>query len=177
MQPLQNHSQPLQKIVVMGVAGCGKSTLGLALANALSARFIEGDDLHSPAAVEKMRAGLSLTDADREPWLQRIGQELATATASVCVSCSALKRRYRDALRASEPQLRFVYVAISEQDASARVTSRLEHYMPQGLVRSQFLALEVPSGELQTLHINANDSTNTQQDLVLQWLQRPSLVI
>ena len=161
------------RIVAMGVAGSGKSTLGKAVADALGCRFIEGDDYHLPDSQRKMREGIALTDADREPWLDRIGELLAgEGGAGLVVSCSALKRRYRDRLRARVPDLRFVFVDISREEAARRVASRPAHLFPTSLVASQFEALESPLGEAGVLAVPATEATERQVGDVLRWLGR-----
>jgi gluconokinase len=134
-------------IVVMGVSGAGKTTVGRMLAQAMDAEFIDGDDLHSEAARAKMAAGGALTDEDRWPWLDRVGSALARGERTI-VACSALRRAYRDRLRAvAGPDLRFVYLDADPETMRARVAGRRGHYMPASLVDSQFAALEPPNGE------------------------------
>ena len=136
-----------RQIVVMGVSGCGKSTVGELLAQQLGAEFIEGDSLHPASNVAKMAAGAPLTDADREGWLQTIAARLGAAHGDergLVASCSALKRAYRDTLRASAPELRFVYLQGDFDLLGARVAGRSGHYMPASLLASQFAALEEP---------------------------------
>jgi carbohydrate kinase (thermoresistant glucokinase family) len=134
-------------VIVMGVSGSGKTTVGRALAKAMDARFVDGDDLHSDDARGKMAAGHALIDADRWPWLDRIGAELVRGPRAI-IACSALKRAYRDRLRgAAGPALRFVYLAADREAMRARVASRKGHYMPASLVDSQFASLEPPDGE------------------------------
>jgi gluconokinase len=161
----------VHKIDVMGVAGCGKSTLARALAVALGCGFVEGDDHHLPESQRKMHAGIALTDADREPWLDRLAALLASdPDTGLVLSCSALKRRYRDRLRDGVPGLRFVYVEISPQDAAVRVASRPAHLFPASLVASQFEALESPLDEAGVLAVAATEPTERQLDAVLRWL-------
>lgn len=134
----------------MGVSGCGKSTVGALLAHQLSAEFVEGDSLHPTSNVEKMAAGTPLTDADREGWLQTIAAQLGAAHdagRSLVVSCSALKRAYRDTLRASAPDLRLVYLQGDFDLLGARVAARSGHYMPASLLASQFAALQEPTAD------------------------------
>jgi len=134
----------------MGVSGCGKSTVGALLAQRLGAEFVEGDSLHPPSNVEKMAAGTPLTDTDREGWLQTIAVQLGTAHTdgrSLVVSCSALKRAYRDTLRASAPDLRFVYLQGDFDLLGARIAARSGHYMPASLLASQFAALQEPTAD------------------------------
>ena len=143
----------------MGVSGAGKTTVGRSLAAALDGVFIDGDDLHSEAARAKMRAGEALTDADRWPWLDRIGAALAAGLSAgrpTVVACSALKRAYRDRLRAAAgPDLRFVYLAAGREAMRRRVARRRNHYMPAALVDSQFAALEPPAGEPDAIEVSA----------------------
>ncbi len=138
-------------IVVMGVSGAGKTTVGLRLAKAVGADFVDGDDLHTAGARAKMASGEALSDADRWPWLDRVGGALAEALAqgkSRIVACSALRRAYRDRLRAAAgPKLRFVYLEAAPEEMRVRVAGRRDHYMPASLVASQFAALEPPDGE------------------------------
>jgi gluconokinase len=135
------------RLVIMGVTGCGKSTVGEALAGRLGVDYRDGDDLHPPENVEKMRAGMPLADADRWPWLDRVAGALREG-APVIVGCSALKRAYRDRIRdgAGEP-VRFVHLAGSRELIAGRMAQRRGHYMPLSLLDSQFAALEAPGPE------------------------------
>lgn len=133
------------RIVVMGVAGSGKSTVGEALAGRLGARFVDGDSLHPAANVAKMAAGTPLDDDDRWPWLARVRAELRTG-APVVIACSALKRRYRDLLRHAEGVC-FVYLDLTLDAAHARAAAREGHFMSAAMVESQFAALERPAAE------------------------------
>jgi gluconokinase len=160
----------MHKLIVMGVSGCGKSTLAMALAQALSARLIEGDEHHLPQSQAKMNAGIALTDADREPWLDALGAMLASSAESVVLSCSALRRRYRDRLRAAAPGSRFVYMAISREAAQARVALRSEHFFPASLVASQFDALEPPITEADVISVDAEADLTVSLAAVLGWL-------
>ncbi|MDW6020597.1 gluconokinase [Mesorhizobium sp. BAC0120] len=134
-------------VVVMGVAGCGKTVVGEGLATALGWRFIEGDRLHPQANVERMSAGLPLTDAHRWSWLDAIGMQIAEAgrdgVGSVA-ACSALKRVYRDGLRSHDGRILFIYLDIDKATAAARVAARKGHFMPASLIDSQFADLEPP---------------------------------
>jgi carbohydrate kinase (thermoresistant glucokinase family) len=130
-------------IVVMGVSGSGKSTVGAVLAEELSVPFIDGDDLHPVANVNKMAAGQPLTDDDRWPWLESVGQALAAAsTTGLVVACSALRRVYRDAIANEAPGVRFVLLDGSREILAARLGSRSEHFMPASLLDSQLATLE-----------------------------------
>jgi gluconokinase len=143
-------------IIIMGVSGAGKTTVGVKLAEALGAHFIDGDDLHTPEARAKMGAGHALTDEDRWPWLDRIGDRLA-ADSQTIIACSALKRIYRDRIRARVgPALRFVYLVADPDEMRARVAARHGHYMPASLVDSQFAALEPPTGESDVIELSAD---------------------
>ncbi|WP_245749389.1 gluconokinase [Gemmobacter aquatilis] len=133
------------RVVVMGVSGCGKSTLGRVLASALGARFVDADDLHPAENIAKMAAGQPLDDADRVPWLDRCAAALAAGP--VVLACSALKRRYRDRLRVAAPDLRLIHLAAPQTLLAGRLVARTGHFMPAGLLASQFAALEVPDGE------------------------------
>ena len=131
--------------VVMGVSGCGKSEVGHQLAAALKVRFLEGDDYHSTANVAKMAAGTPLHDADRAGWLLRLQGEIAAARASgqgLVLACSALKRRYRDLLRAGDPGLVFVHLQGDRELIAKRMHSRPGHFMPPALLDSQLRDLE-----------------------------------
>ncbi len=134
----------MQRIVIMGVSGCGKSSVGAALSGALGIPYRDGDDLHPPANVAKMRAGEALTDADRWPWLDRVAGELARL-APVIVGCSALRRSYRDRIRAGAGgPVCFVHLAGSREVIAARMAARSGHFMPTSLLDSQFATLEPP---------------------------------
>jgi gluconokinase len=136
-----------RRVVIMGVSGCGKSSVGAGLAARLGLNYRDGDDLHPPENVAKMRAGMPLTDADRWPWLDRVGQVLL-AEAPVIVGCSALKRAYRDRIRtAAGGPVTFVHLAGSQEVIAARMALRQGHYMPLSLLDSQFAALEPPAAE------------------------------
>ena len=133
------------RVVVMGVAGSGKTTVGSALAERLGASFVDADSLHSPASVEKMAAGIGLTDDDRWPWLARLRATLR-AEGSTVVTCSALKRTYRDMLRHA-PGVRFVFLDVSAAVALERTETREGHFMRSGMLAGQFEALERPTAD------------------------------
>jgi gluconokinase len=134
-------------IVVMGVAGSGKTSVGQAAADAIGVPLIEGDAFHSAENVAKMRSGHPLDDADRAGWLDRLADELAAHPGGAVLACSALKRAYRDRLRRAVPDLRFAFLALTREQALERVAARSGHYMPPSLVDSQFKTLESPIGE------------------------------
>jgi gluconokinase len=142
-------------VVVMGVSGSGKSTVGAAIAASLGLPFIDGDSLHSPESIAKMRAGTALQDEDRWPWLDRIGASLADAgrwPAGVVIACSALRRSYRDRIRAAAPGARFVFLAGTKALISARMADRSGHYMPGTLLDSQLRTLELPGPDEADVH-------------------------
>ncbi|WP_396435933.1 gluconokinase [Limnohabitans sp.] len=167
-------SSPALRLIVMGVSGCGKSTLAQALAEHLGLDMVDGDDLHLPASVAKMRAGIALQDADRWPWLDRIGAYLAQSCAAEhprgrVVACSALKRVYRDRIRAQAGALCFVFLDGDFDLIEQRLQQRVGHYMQPGLLHSQFQTLEKPqSDETDVIHLPI---TANVQGMVLQALQ------
>ncbi|MEI8145139.1 MAG: gluconokinase [Alphaproteobacteria bacterium] len=136
---------PVTSIIVMGVSGCGKSTIGRGLAEALHWPFRDGDEFHPPANVAKMSAGTPLTDADRWPWLDRIGDFIDQTTAShahAVIACSALKRSYRDRLSAGGRAVHFAHLQGTFDLIAGRMAARRDHFMPTTLLKSQFATLE-----------------------------------
>ena len=126
----------MHKLIVMGVSGCGKSTLGAGIATALECPLIEGDDHHLPESKAKMRKGIALQDSDREPWLDRLAELMSAHSGDVVLTCSALKRRYRDRLRARVPGIKFVFIDIDEAQA------------PSACARARGISLPIqPRGE------------------------------
>ncbi|MFT4269284.1 MAG: gluconokinase [Xenophilus sp.] len=156
-------------LVVMGVSGCGKSSLGQVLAAELGLPLVEGDDFHPEANIRKMSSGIALDDADRAGWLARLGEELAVRPGGAVLTCSALKRAYRDRLRAAVPVLRFVYMRIGRDEALARVRART-HFFSASLVDSQFQTLEPPEGEPDMLAVRATDAMSGLCAQVRHWL-------
>lgn len=140
----------------MGVCGCGKTVIGRQVAERLGYNFVEGDEYHPPGNVAKMRAGIPLTDDDRRPWLQALADRIAAAGAEgagLVVSCSALKRRYRDILRGAGVPVHFVHLAGTPALIAQRMAGRTGHFMPASLIDSQFAALEPPdAGESAETH-------------------------
>jgi gluconokinase len=132
------------RIIIMGVSGCGKSSVGEGLSVQLGIPYRDGDDLHPPANVDKMRAGVPLTDDDRWPWLDRVASVLERE-APIIIGCSALRRVYRDRLRkgAGGP-VQFIHLTGSRDLIAGRMAARTGHYMPPSLLDSQFAALEPP---------------------------------
>jgi gluconokinase len=160
-------------IVIMGVAGCGKSHIGSALAASEGWPLIEGDDFHSAESRRKMSEGIPLTDADREGWLAQLGRMLAQAPGPVVLTCSALKRRYREQLRAASPGLRFVFLQISREESLSRVASRASsHFFPVKLVDNQFATLESPVDEPLTLPLDATLPVDELQRRISAWLRQ-----
>jgi len=165
-------------LVVMGVSGCGKSTVGAQLAHALGVGFVEGDDFHPPRNVALMAAGTPLTDADRQGWLQTLAGELHRAQAQgrgLVLSCSALKRAYRDLLRAPVPGLLFVHLHVDAELLATRVSTRAHRYMPASLLASQLATLEAPGPDENALTVDASETAEHIVQTVLQRLvARPS---
>lgn len=143
---MRTHPLAINRIVVMGVSGCGKSTVGLTLAGRMGGDFVDADDLHSADAIEKMASVRPLDDEDRYPWLDRVGERLARPPApdrSVIVACSALRREYRDRLRvAAGAPIVFVHLAGDLLLLEERVRERAGHFMPSSLLVSQLDTLE-----------------------------------
>lgn len=160
--------------VVMGVSGCGKSSIGQRLAECLGTSHLEGDAFHSPASVNKMSAGIPLTDEDRAGWLLRLQSEIAARRArgeGVVLSCSALKRRYRDVLRGGDPDLLFFHLAGERDLIAARMAARANHYMPLSLLDSQFRDLEPLGDDEAGLRLDIADDPEQIVATILQALQ------
>ena len=160
-------------VVVMGVAGCGKSSLAQRCAREWSVPLLEGDDFHTQNSLNKMRSGLPLSDEDRAIWLDLLALKLRQSEhTGVVAACSALRQRYRDVLRAALPGLRFVFLSISQEHAYARVASRPAHLFPPSLVASQFETLEDPRAEPDVLVLDAILPTTELANEVTRWLQQ-----
>ncbi len=147
-------------VVVMGVSGSGKTTVAALLSAALGCQFQEGDELHPAANVEKMRGGLPLTDADRLPWLQKIAAEIdgwRVSGESGVLTCSALKRAYRDIIIGGRAEVVLVYLKGSHDLIRRRMAARSGHYMPLGLLDSQFATLEEPTADEHPIEVNVGD--------------------
>ena len=156
-----------QILVVIGVAGVGKTTLGHALAGALNARFLDADDFHPPANVEKMRSGVALTDADRDPWLTALNSELIAANlrgSRIVLACSALKQRYRESISQGVAGIAWIFLDGDRNAIADRLRLRANHYMPAALLESQFEALERP---IDAVSISIELSTDEQVATVL----------
>jgi carbohydrate kinase (thermoresistant glucokinase family) len=149
-------------VVVMGVSGCGKSSVGVALAAALGVDYVEGDELHPPENIARMRSGTPLTDDDRRDWLLALAGRLALAHAAgngLVLSCSALKRSYREVLRGGAPGLRLVHLHGRRELLAQRVAARSGHYMPASLLDSQLATLEPPGADEAALAIDIEATT------------------
>lgn len=133
-------------IVVMGVSGCGKSTVGALLAGRLGVPFADADDLHPSENIAKMSAGIPLTDEDRWPWLERVAERLGEGDGMV-IACSALRRAYRDVIRDRVPDTFFVHLVGTPEQLTRRMSARLDHFMPSSLLESQFAVLERLGGD------------------------------
>ncbi|QNP61271.1 gluconokinase [Paenacidovorax monticola] len=156
----------------MGVSGCGKSSVAQACAQALGWALHEGDAYHAPESIAKMRAGIALTDADRTGWLDRLAALLAPQAApqGVVLTCSALRRKYRDRLRQAQPALGFVFLQLDFEAALARVQARPGHFFSPALVADQFATLEPPVGEPGVLTLDATRPVSELVDAIVQWV-------
>lgn len=159
----------------MGVSGCGKSTLGALLAEAFDCPFLEGDSFHSAEAVEKMRGGCPLTDEDRWPWLDRLGQAVATSVVAhgvAVAACSALRHVYRERLRAAiGVPVRFILLENSRDQLLARLNNRPGHYMPASLLDSQLATLEPPLPQEGAMILTTDAPPTDLRDRALAWLR------
>jgi len=161
------------RIVVMGPSGCGKTTLARALALALNWRYVEGDELHPEANVAKMAAGRPLDDADRAPWLIRVGEALAAQPErGVVAACSALKRKYRDVLRQAAGPVFFVLPVLPREVLAERLSHRRGHYMPASLLQSQLADLEPPAADEDGMTVDGAASVLAQIGLIRSTLRR-----
>ncbi|KSU67809.1 gluconokinase [Arthrobacter sp. NIO-1057] len=161
-------SEQVPAIVVMGVSGSGKTTIGQMLADELNRQFIDGDSLHPVANKNKMAAGEALNDQDREPWLRVIGEKLSDGTkqsAPLVIACSALKRSYRDLIRSLEPSTIFVHLTGGSTVIRDRMNARSHEYMPSSLLDSQLATLELPTVDEAVL---TADISNSPEDIVRQ---------
>ena len=173
---MRTEDAPVQIVVVMGVAGSGKTSIGSALAQALGWGFAEGDTFHSAANVAKMAAGTPLTDDDRRPWLDAIAawiRQQVTAGRSAVVACSALKRRYRDRLREAWPSLRVVYLQGDRAVLESRLGARTSHFFPKRLLESQLADLEPPAPDESPIIVDIADPPATLVSTAASALRPP----
>ena len=171
-------SQPVSKpmaYVVMGVSGCGKSSVGEAVAKHLGLAFVEGDALHPESNVTKMSQGIPLTDVDRFPWLDRIGIEIGAALDAgngIVISCSALRKIYRNRLRGfANGRLAFIFLKGSEELLTGRLAARKGHFMPVSLLKSQLATLEDPTGEDGVLTVDISGTSAEVVEIALGELE------
>lgn len=163
-------------MIVMGVSGCGKSSVAQALARALDAEYVEGDRHHPPENIALMAAGIPLTDADRAGWLATLAGVLKQAhdeRRGLVLACSALKRRYRDRLREAGP-LRFVMLEVPREVLEQRMAARSGHYMPASLLPSQLAALEMPQPDEAAIVVDGTRPLPELVDTVLAQLRTPN---
>ena len=162
-------------IVLMGVSGVGKSTVMAALEGRMTARFAEGDDFHPESNVRLMRAGTALTDEDRWPWLRAIAEWIGGCERDVVdgvVTCSALRRRYRDVLRDGHPSVHFVHLTLGPAALEQRLASREGHYMPASLLASQLETLEPLGSDEPGFEIDAGQSPSEIAAAITRWVAR-----
>ena len=153
-----DNSYQFRAVILMGVSGSGKTTIGRLLADQLGWEYIEGDDHHPPQNVQKMAGGIPLNDTDRQPWLERLHGILSAHTQAhqpIVLACSALKQRYRQTLAAGLPKVHFVYLKGNDELIARRLAERPHHYMKAGMLASQFEALQEPEDAL-TVDITQN---------------------
>jgi gluconokinase len=163
---------PFMIVIVVGVAGCGKTTVGIMLADRLRWSFADADAFHSQANIAKMRSGVPLTDADRQPWLAAIAawmDERIAAGESAIAGCSALRQSYRDELLSGRPAARLAYLEISREVAHARLVARHGHFFTAALMDSQFAELEPPQ---ETEQVIVLDGTAAPDRLVAEIIER-----
>ena len=160
-------------VVVMGVAGCGKSAVAQHIAERLGLALIEGDSFHSSGNIAKMHNGVALTDEDRAGWLSALGTELRKHPGGAVLTCSALRASYRHTLRCGAPLLRFVHLSITQATALQRVANRPGHFYPPSLVASQFEALQDPRGEPGVMVLDGTLPLAALALLAAQWLEQP----
>jgi gluconokinase len=160
-------------IIIMGVSGCGKSTVAESLADTMNGQFLDADDYHPAANIEKMHRGDALSDNDRWPWLQHFGKSMAQQTGIVVGACSALRQIYRQRLiDAANEAILFVYLNGEKQLIQKRLVSRNNHFMPTSLLDSQFAALEVPDTSEQAISVEISDPCHQVAKQVLFQLKQ-----
>ena len=162
-------------VVVMGVSGSGKTTVAAMLAGCLHCAFLEGDDFHPASNVQKMHGGTPLTDADRLPWLARIAEEIDAwrkAGTSGVLTCSALKRTYRDIIVGERPEVTLVYLKGSRELIQQRMAARHEHFMPVALLDSQFATLQEPTADEDPIVVDVGPSPAAIADEIVRGLEK-----
>jgi gluconokinase len=167
----------IRALVVMGVTGSGKTTLGHALAQALGWPFVEGDSLHPAANIAKMAAGVPLNDDDRRPFLDNVARVIAEAfERGVVISCSALKRSYRDRIRNGDPEVLYVLPMLTKATLQARVSGRAGHFMPASLLDSQLAILEPPQPDELSIEVDGDAQPDEQVRQILSTAQARGLL-
>jgi gluconokinase len=169
-------SKHLQRYIVMGVSGSGKSLIGRKLAERLGSAYVEGDEHHSPGNIAKMAAGMPLDDEDRREWLSILQARIALAVQrkeSLVLACSALKRRYRDLLRTGDPDLVFVYLEGDRKLIESRMKQRTGHFMPPELLDSQFRDLEPPGADERSIKVNIAAAPDDIVDRIMEQAAAP----
>ena len=176
---LKHKATGMLRIIVMGVSGSGKTTIGENLAKALDLAFLEGDSLHPKSNVEKMSAGIPLEDDDRWPWLDKIGERLSAASNGIIISCSSLKKSYRDRMRkAAGGPLLFVFLDGSFEVLHEHMGHRTGHFMPVSMLESQIKTLESPVGEPLVFRADVADSVEEIVGQALSWIEsvKPEII-
>ena len=158
------------KLVVMGVSGCGKTTIGEILATHYQAIFFDGDNLHPRANVEKMSKGLPLTDEERWPWLETVGKKMNSET-NVIIACSALKKSYRDYIRLFSPATEFIFLHGSKEVLSSRLGARKGHFFPASLLDTQLALLEPLAVDEVGVKIDIDQTQDEIAEEVIDWIE------
>lgn len=167
----QLHSDLPQRMVLMGVAGCGKSSVGAALARRIGAVYVDGDDLHPAANIAKMGRGIPLSDEDRWPWLTRVGETLSAGSSPTIIGCSALKRAYRDHIASVVgAPVTFIHLVGSLEVIERRMKARKGHFMPSALLASQFAALEPPGSDENAISVDIDQPLEAVVDSIASQL-------
>lgn len=159
------------KLVIMGVSGCGKSSVGKELAIRLNAKFTDGDDLHPKANLEKMASGIPLVDDDRWPWLSEVGKKLLNDNDSI-IACSALKRSYREKIREFAPDVIFIHLHGDRKILESRLKARSDHFMPKSLLDSQLNTLEPLAPDENGKVFDISKPVEEIVSEVMQWIPR-----
>ena len=168
---------PHLHLVVMGVAGSGKSVVGAQVAERLALPLIDGDDFHPTSDIEKMRAGVRLSADDRAAWLARLARELQAQPSGAVLTCSALRRQDRELLRAGAARVHFLHLALTPHQAMERLAARTDHFSPPSLVAGDFEALEDPAPEPGVHVLDANQHVERIVDAALRWLETRGLAV